>query len=337
MECNTCHQHKDFMFFEKIKENSYRKMCKECRNKKRKEVVLSNKKNVIKEEVKKPEKCIKCGVSFDEKKFKFRTDLKVGGWRNECNDCINTKKYWETCRNKKREENEEEYLKHNAEIHKKWADNNPDKIKEQNYKAKTEPHRKLCTIRQSAKQRNLEFNEDDFELMKEKLLENCYYCGYNDNELLNGLDRFDNTIGYNDANTVACCTTCNMMKCDYSFNDFILKIRKIQKFNDLSPENIIIKQLDSMHLKKYDSSYKKPEKKDLLTEKQKKIIKNSNCYICDIEKSGGIDRYDSSLDYTIENSKPCCTMCNYLKKDYNYNDFLNHIYNIYYHTRYWVI
>lgn len=321
MECTSCCEYKDLICFEKLKK-SIMKICVECKN-----------------NIKKPEKCIKCNVLFDEENFKFRTDLKKGGWRNICNKCINSKKYWETYRTKKREENEEEYLKHNAETHKKWADDNPDKIKEQQLKGRIIPYRKLCQIRQGAKKRDIEFREEDFEKMENKLTECCHYCGYKHDEYLNGLDRVDNIFGYFDKNTVSCCTTCNMMKCDSDINVYIKHIRKIYIFNNniIKNEEDLIKQLSSMHLKKHDSTYKKPEKNVLLSSKEKNNIMNMNCYLCDDVPPNGIDRYDSSLDYTIENSKPCCKICNYMKKDYIYSEFLNHVGNIHQYTKFWVL
>ncbi len=43
----------------------------------------------------------------------------------------------------------------------------------------------------------------------------------------------------------------------------------------------------------------------------------------------GIDRYDSKLGYTIENSVPCCKNCNRAKSDLSFEDFKLHIKKIY--------
>ncbi len=45
----------------------------------------------------------------------------------------------------------------------------------------------------------------------------------------------------------------------------------------------------------------------------------------------GVDRLDSTKDYSPENSVPCCAMCNYMKRQYSETDFLNHINKIYRH------
>lgn len=52
-----------------------------------------------------------------------------------------------------------------------------------------------------------------------------------------------------------------------------------------------------------------------------------NCYggyICN-----GIDRIDSKKEYTVENCVPCCTTCNYMKRNLSYEDFIYHIKKIY--------
>jgi hypothetical protein len=38
--------------------------------------------------------------------------------------------------------------------------------------------------------------------------------------------------------------------------------------------------------------------------------------------SNGIDRKDNSIGYTIENSFPCCRVCNQMKSDRSYEDFI---------------
>lgn len=48
----------------------------------------------------------------------------------------------------------------------------------------------------------------------------------------------------------------------------------------------------------------------------------------------GIDRIDSSKGYTKENCVPCCSICNYMKLNYDTNFFYNHISKIYkYHIK----
>lgn len=82
-----------------------------------------------------------------------------------------------------------------------------------------------------------------------------------------------------------------------------------------------------------------------LTKEQFKNLVTSNCFYCGSEprlrtadrrqkiKSNGIDRLDSSLDYSISNCVPCCTTCNVAKASLSLSEFLKWINQIYLNTR----
>ena len=56
----------------------------------------------------------------------------------------------------------------------------------------------------------------------------CYMCGKKNSVThRNGIDRYDNSLGYIETNCKSCCNTCNMMKNKYPFNDIISKFNKI--------------------------------------------------------------------------------------------------------------
>ena len=63
----------------------------------------------------------------------------------------------------------------------------------------------------------------------------CFYCGTEPAQSMrkwpevkyNGIDRFDNSIGYTAENVVSCCGKCNRMKNKHSYGDFMNHIRKI--------------------------------------------------------------------------------------------------------------
>ena len=82
-----------------------------------------------------------------------------------------------------------------------------------------------------------------------------------------------------------------------------------------------------------------------LTKEEFKEIVKQPCHYCRTENSSrtmakptangafvsnGIDRIDSSLGYIKGNCLPCCTICNVMKNDLSYQDFLSHIRKIYY-------
>jgi hypothetical protein len=79
----------------------------------------------------------------------------------------------------------------------------------------------------SAKERN-----KDFKLNKQqhaKLTKNpCYICGKKNSKThQNGIDRYDNNVGYIYDNCRSCCADCNLMKKDYKFDNFLSKLEKI--------------------------------------------------------------------------------------------------------------
>lgn len=60
----------------------------------------------------------------------------------------------------------------------------------------------------------------------------------------------------------------------------------------------------------------------VLTFEQFKQITKLPCYYCKRDGYVGIDRVDSHLGYTIENSVPCCTQCNISKNVYTQQSFI---------------
>ena len=75
----------------------------------------------------------------------------------------------------------------------------------------------------------------------------------------------------------------------------------------------------------------------LLSIDEFKDITSKNCVYCGIEPNkisktkfniytyNGIDRKDNLIGYVLENSLPCCTLCNKAKRDLDYNIFIDWI------------
>lgn len=82
----------------------------------------------------------------------------------------------------------------------------------------------------SAKVRNIEFHLTNTEFM-EISRNDCYLCGKSNRfNHRNGVDRFDNNLGYTVDNARSCCNTCNMMKNRFSYSDVIDKFERIYKY-----------------------------------------------------------------------------------------------------------
>jgi hypothetical protein len=71
----------------------------------------------------------------------------------------------------------------------------------------------------NAKKRNISFNIE-FMTFVDRITKPCYVCGYFHEDKLNGLDRINNSLGYNPLNVAACCWTCNRSKNNSSLSEF---------------------------------------------------------------------------------------------------------------------
>ena len=81
-----------------------------------------------------------------------------------------------------------------------------------------------CFYRFNAKKRGYSF-ELTVEQFEKLIPSNCFYCG----DESNGIDRWNNDIGYTIDNSVPCCGKCNFIKRTDNPKDFIDKIKKIYK------------------------------------------------------------------------------------------------------------
>jgi hypothetical protein len=100
----------------------------------------------------------------------------------------------------------------------------------------------LGRIKRNAKIRNLSFLLSDEEV-RSLSKQNCHYCGLepkqkahqkysNGDYIYNGIDRINNSKGYEIENVVPCCVTCNYAKKGMSYDEFILWIDRVH--NNLS-------------------------------------------------------------------------------------------------------
>lgn len=70
-----------------------------------------------------------------------------------------------------------------------------------------------------------------------------------------------------------------------------------------------------MQISKYthNSNRKGKTVKSFLSKEEAEKMLTSKCFYCGKENAMGIDRIDSSKDYTLDNCVPCCGMCNIMK------------------------
>jgi len=163
----------------------------------------------------------------------------------------------------------------------------------------------------------------------------CFYCDYKKDGEVNGIDRMDNNKGYTEENCVSCCQTCNFLKGAQHPQEFIDKLFAIHRFitvkQPILPE--LIEKWNTTYLSKSKSLYKSYIKSatsrniefDISEEKFLDLVKQS-CYLCGLSVSetnnNGIDRFNNSKGYTLDNCRPCCGHCNLMKKDNSYESII---------------
>lgn len=161
--------------------------------------------------------CLKC-------REKGRKNDKTEQRRENHNKLQNEKKYYKTWREKKLNENPDEFRAHKNEVHREWKKNNPVYMASWFRKNQTS---RLNAIKYSASKREIAWELDD-EVAKEMMVKPCVYCGHLDLEVrVNGIDRMDSQGPYSESNCVPCCKGCNFMKCEYDPLTFIEKCKKI--------------------------------------------------------------------------------------------------------------
>jgi hypothetical protein len=265
-------------------------------------------------------RCKKCRDKDSKQKKKPETVLVRNERQRE-------KQYYKVHREKKREEDEEAYLLHNAEIQKTWRQNNQERVSQ--WRTNNVNYR-LKGIKQQAGIKRLTWCDTMTKEVCTKLMTNpCFYCDFLSTETVNGIDRMDNSTNYTISNCVSCCKRCNFMKTALDTNTFIKRCAHIALRHDGEGEidNTIWKDSKCSTYKSYKT---RAEKKNLsfeLTKEMFDIITNNACVYCKKENTkthrNGIDRAINSLGYTVENSRPCCGECNYMKGALNEVEFID--------------
>lgn len=121
-----------------------------------------------------------------------------------------------------------DYRKNNSEEYrnskKRYYANNKKEILESNRNWRGTFKGRLSTYKRGALSRNVDWSLTDKEFESFYNL-NCYYCNTKIEGV--GIDRLNSEKGYNIPNCVPCCYQCNVMKMDYSLEEFTNKIEKI--------------------------------------------------------------------------------------------------------------
>ncbi len=123
--CKDCNEAKPLDAFETTTKDGKcrRAVCRPCWNARRALKAKEASKKHDPSATPKPGACIKCGKGPGEVDFKWRADVQRGGWRPECNSCINEKGYAAEYRKRERAKDERAFLERNARVKREWMHN----------------------------------------------------------------------------------------------------------------------------------------------------------------------------------------------------------------------
>lgn len=231
---------------------------------------------------------------------------------------------------------EDGYLEKRKNTAKIWRENNQEKMKQINKEKKKNFKCVLKNYIYIAHKKGVPWKFTDDEAFV-YFTQPCFYCNEYDEDKLTGIDRVRLHYVYINDECVSACKMCNEMKINLDYTVFINICYHISVFNNkiegkLMPE--IFKDYNTVtnfDKFKHRSIKKFNLKFELSKEEYNKFILQ-NCYICGKTATenhkNSIDRFNNNIGYTKLNMRPCCTTCNYLKGELEYDIFINKCYKI---------
>ena len=302
--CSTCCQDLESSLFVGINGGNT-KTCKKCRESNRIQDQKRDKEHRNK---------LACIASNKPERIAKKADWKEENYGKVVMYCMNH-------RQRRIDEDINEYLERNAQCAKQWRKNNPDKVQINNQNKINNINLQYGVYSRCAGDKNLDFEISQEEFNK-IVKEPCHYCNIIQERGFNGVDRLDSNIGYVLDNCVSCCKICNYMKCSLPVDVFLKRIEHILTYNGKIEGRYFPEEFCDTDAASYTQYKTRAFNKSLLFELTKdeyvELIK-SNCYLCgrkSYEKyKNGVDRINNNLGYIMSNVKSCCGSCNHIKKD----------------------
>ncbi len=106
-----------------------------------------------------------------------------------------------------------------------WTEANPERA----FRNRRSLRARYGTARRSATRRGLPWSID-FDLYARLVMNPCAYCGGPLPQVGSGLDRLDNSKGYEFGNVVTCCATCNTVRSDIFRPDLMQVLGAVIKY-----------------------------------------------------------------------------------------------------------
>ena len=219
---------------------------------------------------------------------------------------------------------------------------NPEKMEEANRKRRMSKDSAFCVYKNSASAKNLLFD-----MTKERFMEivekPCHYCGCkNDERGFHGIDRLDCRVGYTEANSVPCCTMCNLLKASLTEEVFLMRVEHICGHLGLAEGRRWPVAFPCSMGALYTGVKARANKLKVafdLTLEFFVYLHQRGCYLCgktNVESGAkesrhrnGTDRVLNTEGYVMTNVRPCCGQCNYMKKDFALDVFQAKLLRIY--------
>jgi len=260
------------------------------------------------------------------KEYDNRPERKVvkKKWREE--NRAKCAEYWMKYRAKKIENDIDGYLARNAANMRVYRLKHPEYCKKLNEQRRNSPKVKIGVYKRSARIKGIEWQLADDDA-RNLLLGDCYYCGKSPGEGVNGIDRMDNSVGYQLDNVCSCCSECNYSKSSMSALNYIavcIHIAIHNKLHEGKTSPTIFPSIKGAGFASYKTRANKKALTFALTYEEFNDLISSQCYLCGVKYPHdiGIDRVDNDEGYISSNCKPCCNTCNMLKREYTLDSVL---------------
>lgn len=244
----------------------------------------------------------------------------------------------------------QDHREHCNRVRRLFFRNNPDKAraraeKSREYSLQPEVAKTLAIMKVRAAWRKKGVQFAITEAAQDRLFSleaTCFYCGTTSATTtplgINRLDMLATVV--TDDNVVTSCKPCKMARCCMPPERFYKACNNVALYATsgiANRDNIpyaIVEKRTIVHLSQgvsFDALSRTAKKKNLEvrfdTNAHNRMRYHSACYLCGLcaipnVHALGVDRVDSRQGYTLENSRPCCTCCNMMKKASTMDDFV---------------
>ncbi|AYV80927.1 MAG: divergent HNH endonuclease [Harvfovirus sp.] len=230
----------------------------------------------------------------------------------------------------------DEYNKKENARGKKYRKDNPEKIQAISARQKANVNSKLTSLKWRGFKAGIRVDLSD-DQCDDFYHSDCFYCGLKASKAeLNGIDRLDADREYEASNCVTCCKMCNFYKGSLDPLIFMKRCEHILTYQKIIKGKLHSDEIPDHTAGPFNQYVSRAERKGFefsLTEDDYNRLTKAICYLCgkkpSLTHTNGIDRLDNTIGYNVENCRTCCGDCNFMKNEYSFDEFMDHLKNIY--------